>query len=489
MFNQWTISRKTVLSFAIQVLLTAVSCIAGVMALNTVIAGKDAVILEDSVRRLRVEEMRVQREKRAKAVRSYLITKNDKYIGQIAKHRDTLIDEGMKLQNSAVNDEELQLIHAVVTTNSEMQAAWDKVVAQRQAGAPIEAIAGEFDKDQAIVAALDVAMSNLAKWEDTRLARRSADASAAAKTAQSALWGNVLLATVLAIIMARFLRAAIVDRVGNAVHHAQSSATELRTSAAQQASSSQELASTTAEISTTIRELLATSRQITESAQRVVQVAQETGTVARSGDATGQRANDAVGLIRNQVDLVVGHMLELGRRAQQIGAILDLINELAEQTNILSINATIEAAGAGESGRRFAVVADEIRRLADRVGGSAREIRTLIEEIRTAANTTVMATEDGRKAVDAGTRQFAEVITAFNDISQRAAITTEAAREIELSIRQQTTAVEQVNLAVTGVAQAAKETESSATQTLATAEQLASVSAALGRLIWSKGTA
>lgn len=489
MFEQWTINKKTVLSFACLVLLTAIACIAGVTSLSAVISGKDEVINQHSVRRLRVEEMRVEREKRAKAVRSYIITKRDKYLGQVATHRDNLIQEGAKLASSAVDAEERQLIEAVIARNAEMQAAWDKLVALRHGGALVEEIGAEFDKDQAIVAALDVAMVNLAKWEDDHLARRSAAASAAAQRAMVGLWSTALLSVALAFALARFLRGALVDRVGTAVHHAQSSSTELRASAAQQASSAQELASTTAEISTTIRELLATSRQIAESAQRVVQVAQETGTVATSGDATGQRANDAVGAIRTQVDLVVGHMLELGRRAQQIGAILDLINELAEQTNILSINATIEAAGAGESGRRFAVVADEIRRLADRVGGSAREIRTLIEEIRAAANTTVMATEDGRKAVDAGTRQFADVITAFKDISQRVAVTHEAAREIELSIRQQTTAVEQVNLAIAGVAQAAKETEKSASETLATAEQLATVSTGLGRLIWTKGAA
>ncbi len=115
-----------------------------------------------------------------------------------------------------------------------------------------------------------------------------------------------------------------------------------------------------------------------------------------------QRAHETVGGIKKQVDLIVNHMLDLGRKSQQIGGIVDIINELAEQTNILAINATIEAAGAGESGRRFAVVADEIRKLADRVGGSTKDIRSLIDEIRAAVNTTVMATEGGTKAVDAG---------------------------------------------------------------------------------------
>ncbi len=78
--------------------------------------------------------------------------------------------------------------------------------------------------------------------------------------------------------------------------------------------------------------------------------------------------------IKKQVDLIVTHMLDLGRKSQQIGGVVDIINELADQTNILAINATIEAAGAGDNGRRFAVVADEIRKLADRVGGSTKDI-------------------------------------------------------------------------------------------------------------------
>jgi methyl-accepting chemotaxis protein len=486
--DHWTISRKVTLSFIILALLTAFAAVAGVTSLSYVTTGKDAVITENATRRLAVEQMRVDREKRAKAVRSFIISKKEKYLGQIAQFRDSLVAAELQLKNTATDPDEIRLINDVIQTNAQMQAAWDKVVASRAAGASVEEVAPEFESGQAIVQALDKAMVDLANWEETRLSQRSAAATRQALQAQALLIVTALISGLAAAFLAIFLRRGIVGHVGNAVHHAQSSAVELRSSAAQQSSSSQELSSTTAEISTTIRELLATSRQITESAQRVVQVAQETAVVARSGDLTGQRASDAVVVIRNQVDVVVGHMLELGRRAQQIGAILDLINELAEQTNILSINATIEAAGAGESGRRFAVVADEIRRLADRVGGSAREIRTLIEEIRAAANTTVMATEDGRKSVDAGTKQFADVISAFNDITQRVTVTTEAAREIELSIRQQTTAVEQVNVAVAGMAQAAKETEASAGQTLATAEQLASVSTALGRLIWANGT-
>ena len=218
-------------------------------------------------------------------------------------------------------------------------------------------------------------------------------------------------------------------------------------------------------------------------------IAGQTTDAARSGEGTVLIANDSIASIRQQVDLVVNHTLELGRKSQQIGAVLDIVAELAEQTNILAINATIEAAGAGESGKRFSVVADEIRKLADRVAGSTKEIRTLIDDVRGAVNTTVMATETGSKAVDAGSKQFGDVASAFKLIAGLVVTTTQAAREIELSTKQQTTAVEQVNLAIANTAQATKETEVSLGQTLQTASELAGLSKDLLRLVQPQSAA
>jgi len=319
--------------------------------------------------------------------------------------------------------------------------------------------------------------------EAALLKRRNSEAEMSAENTKSViLWGS-LIGVALVGGAGTLISRSLASQIGAAVHHIQTSSAELQSAANQQATGAKEQASAMNEISTTISELLATSRQIAESARRVSEIAEQTATAARSGDLTVAKGHESITGIRRQVDVIVHHMLDLGKKSQQIGSVLEIVSELAEQTNILAINATIEAAGAGEAGRRFGVVADEIRKLADRVAGSTKEIRGLIDDVRSAVNTTVMTTETGSKAVEAGADQFGLVAAAFTQISSQVSTTTEAAKEIELSTKQQATAVEQVNVAITNVSQATKETEVSTGQTLRTAAELSHLSRELLRLV------
>ncbi|HKO53718.1 MAG TPA: CHASE3 domain-containing protein [Polyangiaceae bacterium] len=326
-------------------------------------------------------------------------------------------------------------------------------------------------------------ISQMDDAESSLLKRRSGEAELSAENTKSViLWGSAL-GIALVAVAGTLISRSLASQVGAAVHHIQTSSTELQSAANQQATGAKEQASAMSEISTTINELLATSRQIAESSRRVAEIAEQTASAARTGDLTVEKGRESINGIRRQVDVIVHHMLDLGKKSQQIGSVLEIVSELAEQTNILAINATIEAAGAGDAGRRFGVVADEIRKLADRVGGSTKEIRGLIDDVRSAVNTTVMTTETGSKAVEAGADQFVRVAAAFSQISGQVSTTTEAAKEIELSTKQQATAVEQVNVAITNVSQASKETEVSTGQTLRTAAELSHLSRELLRLV------
>lgn len=354
----------------------------------------------------------------------------------------------------------------------------------RKAGHPEEAIKEvSTNKGKVFMDELRKITEQMSQDERIQLEKRASEAEATVATAKMTILLGTLICLLFVATTGVMIARSLATQLGAAVGHVQSSSTELQAAATQQASGAREQASAMTEISTTISELGVTSRQIAESAQRVAQIAEQTAGAARTGEITLDRGQDAITGIRRQIDQVVNHMLDLGRKSQEIGAVLDIVSELAEQTNILAINATIEATGAGESGKRFAVVAEEIRKLADRVANSTKSIRTQVEDVRGAVNTTVMATESGAKAVDTGARQFTEVATAFKQIAGLVATTTEAAREIELSTKQQATAAEQVRIAVTDVAQATQETEASSSQTLQTASQLAGLSLDLRRLI------
>ena len=335
---------------------------------------------------------------------------------------------------------------------------------------------------------LRAVISQMEEEENDLLRQRAQEVESAATGVRMAIvWGTVAGA-LLVLAAALTLNRALSGQVGTAVKHVQRSSAELQAAANQQAAGARETATSMTEISTTISELLATSRQIADSAQRVVVIAEQTAGLARGGDGTLQAARETIAAMRRQIDLVVDHMLDRGRKSQQIGVVMDLVGELAEQTNILAINATIEATVAGDAGRRFSVVADEIRKLADRMTASTKEIRLQIDDVRGAVNTTVMATETGSKAVDAGARQFDDVAATFAKIAGQVVTTTDAAREIELSTKQQATAVEQLNVALSNTAQASRETEASSGQTSQTATELAEMSRDLLRLVQAQPT-
>jgi methyl-accepting chemotaxis protein len=481
--RQRTFGQKLGAGFALTILLSVAIGVVAVYALRNVVASKDRVITVDAQLVQEAESMRSALERKGGANRGFLLTRDERFVAAKTAARSEFL-AGLDRLRRLAPTETAHSIDTIAKLEADHQEESDRVLALRRSDATIEVVVKEFDekvvpkRDRLDTAIRDFIAAEKQQLETSRIASTES-ASSATNLVIGIGVGAVLLGIVLAFILARTLSRQIAGAVGQV----QSSSAELQATANQQATAAKEQASAMNEISTTISELLATSRQIAESAQRVAQIAGQTATAAKAGDGTVGKAHGSIAAIRQQVDLVVTHMLDLGKKSQQIGAVLEIVSELAEQTNILAINATIEAAGAGEAGRRFAVVADEIRKLADRVAASTKEVRALIDDVRTAVNTTVMATETGSKAVDAGSKQFGDVASSFQQIAGLVTTTTEASREIELSTKQQTTAVEQVNLAIANVAQATQETEASSGQTLTTASQLAGLSKELLRLV------
>jgi methyl-accepting chemotaxis protein len=477
MGKTWTFGQKVGAGFAAIVALTLALGVFAIYSLREVVASKDGVIDGAAARLIQASELRALLERKGSAGRGFLISADARHLDDMGGAREAFVEGLAALTRGSATDDERRLVKAIERSEAAHQAVFDEVTAARRTTMDLEAVSRVFDaKILPRRDAVDADIETFVAATRTALQDATRASSEAAAQAINLVIVIVVGVVVLAIVVAVALARGLTGQIGAAVGHVQSSSAELQAAAHQQATGAKEQATAMNEITTTINELLATARQIAEGSQRVAQIADQTATAARSGGGTVEEAHQSIAGIRRQVDLVVGHALELGTKSQQIGSIVDIVSELAEQTNILAINASIEAAGAGEAGKRFAVVADEIRKLADRVSGSTKEIRTLIDDVRSAVNTTVMATELGSKAVDTGARQFGDVAATFQRIAGLVTTTTEAAREIELSTKQQTSAVEQVNLAIANVAQATKETETSSGQTLQTASQLATLS-------------
>jgi CHASE3 domain sensor protein len=490
MIQHWTFGQRIGAGVAVKVALTIVIGVIAVYALRSVVQAKDDVISVNGENLLDAQKLQTAAARRVVGIRGFLLERTDVHLDVVRTFGDEFRSTLGRLRARATAEDERELLDRVERADADHRAALDRLIALRKTDPPVAAILAAFDeygqpKFHALLQTLDAFVKVEQQRRDT--AKQAATDTASSAITLVTVMAGLLVA--LAALVGLLLTRALGRQIGTAVGHVQSSSAELQATANQQATGAREQATAMSEISTTISELLATSRQIAESAQRVAQIAGQTVGAAHGGETTVEQAHESIAGIRRQVDLVVGHMLELGKKSQQIGAVLDIVSELAEQTNILAINATIEAAGAGDAGKRFAVVADEIRELADRVAGSTKEIRGLIDDVRSAVNTTVMATETGSKAVDTGTAQFGEVTSAFKQIAALVTATTEAAREIELSTKQQASGVEQVNLAIANVAQTTRESEVSSGQTLESVSQLASLSKDLLRLVQPQAAA
>lgn len=238
--------------------------------------------------------------------------------------------------------------------------------------------------------------------------------------------------------------------------------------AAGQAAGATEQAASIQEVSSTSEEMAATLKVISESARGVEQVAGQTLLACRQGQEDLVNILAGMDRINSRVREIAQEMLHLQEHSLKIESILDLIREVAEKTNLISLNASIEAAAAGEAGRRFSIIANEVRELAEQTAGSIREIREMISLLQQATNRTIMVTEEGTKQADATHLAASQVNRSFQNLTALAEETAAAAKEIALSSSQQTSASEhlaatisEINTVARGFVDSAREIETS----------------------------
>jgi methyl-accepting chemotaxis protein len=257
----------------------------------------------------------------------------------------------------------------------------------------------------------------------------------------------------------------LLSSIKEATNHLSSSAAEMMAISAQQSSGATQQASAVQEVTTTSEEIAITAKHVMENARSVEAIADEANQNCVAGTSDVSNAIEGMARLKSQVQSIAESMLRLGDDSQKIGGIVEIIDEISDQTNLLALNAAIEAAGAGEAGKRFAIVAQEVKRLAERTVEATRQIKGLIEEIQKATTTTIMVTEEGTKAVDKASTLVDKVHDSFSGIMKMVEETSRTAKEITLSTQQQTLACEQMAETMAEVRDVARQVANSASET------------------------
>ncbi len=257
----------------------------------------------------------------------------------------------------------------------------------------------------------------------------------------------------------------------------------LNASAAQIRASTQQQAASVEEQLAALQETAATADQITHSGSRIAARAQEVIQAAQAAvqtSANGLRAvNDAaraMDAIRDQGEVVAANIVALSEKTQAIGEIIMTVNDISERSHLLALNAAIEAAAAGENGRSFAVVASELKVLADQAKEATLQVRSILGEIQRGINTSVMLTEEAVKRVGVGRERSDVTERTIEEITASVQESVQTFQQIVASTNQQQIGIEQVMGALQNIRQASQQTAAGTRELDTAAANLAELS-------------
>jgi len=251
-----------------------------------------------------------------------------------------------------------------------------------------------------------------------------------------------------------------------------SSSTQIMTATAQVAVGATQTATSVSQTSTTVEEVRQAADMVNQKARRVADNAQRAVEVSQTGEAAVNETVEMMTDIKTQMESVGDSIIRLSEQSLTIGEIIATVNDLADQSNLLAVNASIEAAKAGEHGKGFVVVAEEIKNMAEQSKQATRNVRVILSDIQKAVSAAVMATERGSKAVEAGVRQSTSAGEAIRALTRSIKESAQSAILIATSARQQLTGMDQMAVAMENINQASAETAASTSQAESAAQDL-----------------
>lgn len=296
-------------------------------------------------------------------------------------------------------------------------------------------------------------------------------------------------------IVSHDLIGAIVDSTNRMAENLRRTMREFSDSSKQLSDSSERLSAITVEtdrcmrtqqgdieqVATAMNEMTATAQEVARNAEQAAGSTREAEVEARNGALVATEALGGIDALVTKVEEVARGLEELRADSDNIGVVLEVIRGVAEQTNLLALNAAIEAARAGEQGRGFAVVADEVRTLASRTQQSTEEIHKMIARLQSKTGTAVKAMEETRMRAQSGMDQVEKAAESLAEISGTVQSINSMTAQIASAVEQQVAVAEEINSNIVTISESSEQTAAGAQQSASATEQLSELSRRLER--------
>ncbi|WP_019594047.1 PAS domain-containing methyl-accepting chemotaxis protein [Thioalkalivibrio sp. ALM2T] len=285
-----------------------------------------------------------------------------------------------------------------------------------------------------------------------------------------------------AMLMLEAEAGAVVGRMGDAAGHLTGTADALVTAVGESRNACNHQRNETEQVAGATQQMVNSVQEVAQSAQSAADAADRTDREARSGSDVVRDSTQAIEELGERIRHGSGVMTELDRHSQDISSVLDVIRGIAEQTNLLALNAAIEAARAGEQGRGFAVVADEVRTLASRTQDSTAEIQQMIERLQNRAQAAVDTMEQSRNQAETSVNQAHQAASTLENITSSVGQIRDMSTRIAAAVEQQGAAGDEIRRGVDSIRSAADTTANRSDQSEAAARDVARLAGSLQSL-------
>lgn len=468
----WTVSRRIFAGFSIILVLVIAVALLGAWALRAATSSYERAIIQRRTSLVPALNLNIEARGANMAYLKYLLDGTEAQ----AHERDSILNVARGiltgLQDSAETDTDRQGLRDYGTAFARWVKVTDSAMAARRAGKLDEALRIRANDEHPIRLKMDSTL-------DAEIARVKASANATAeaggRTADNSRLAIIIggvLAIVLGILSAVLLNNSISRPLQETSGVIAAGSTEILAATTEQAAGANETLAAVSQTVATVDQVTQTAEQAAERARAVADTAQRAAEMGKSGRRAVDETVTGMSAVKDQVESIGRSILSLAEQAQAIGEIITAVNDIAEQTNLLALNAAVEAARAGEAGRGFAVVASEIKSLAEQSKRSTVQVRQILGEIQRATSAAVMTTEQGTKQAVAASKQIneaGETIRALADAIQEAS---QASAQIVASAGQQALGMEQIRHAVGNIHQATQQNLSASRQSEQAAQDL-----------------